>query len=83
MNCHQEMLEHLHENYKIDVNERGHNRRTAMHLAARYGRVRSNESDEGVSNTALNANFETYQSQEDRTWKTVKYLIDATSSQIG
>ena len=50
MNCHQEMLEHLHENYKIDVNERGHNRRTAMHLAARYGRVRSNESDEGVSN---------------------------------
>ena len=52
MNCHQEMLEHLHENYKIDVNERGHNRRTAMHLAARYGRVRSDESVVEVSKGA-------------------------------
>ena len=41
MNCHQEMLEHLHTTYKVEVNDRGHNKRTAMQLAARYGRVSS------------------------------------------
>ena len=35
------MLEHLHTTYKLEVNEKGHNRRTALHLAARYGRVGS------------------------------------------
>ena len=37
--CHKEMLEHLVENWKLDINELGHNKMTALHFAARYGKL--------------------------------------------
>lgn len=38
-NCHREMLEHLVDKWKIDLNELGHNKMTALHFAARYGKL--------------------------------------------
>ena len=38
MNCHRELLEHLHTKWRIRLDDLGHNKRTALHLAARYGK---------------------------------------------
>ena len=38
MNCHRELLEHLHTKWRIRLDDIGHNKRTALHLAARYGK---------------------------------------------
>ena len=61
--CHKPLLEYICKHWKIDINERGYNKMTALHYAARYGKkVRSKK-----------MNFQALQRQKKMSYKKLDF----------